>query len=112
MGPALDIPAGIPRAALVTGAAQRIGRGIAVALAEAGFDVAVHCHTSRDAGTATCEAIRRLGARATPGAVRGLGRRPTLVQADLADEAATQALLPQAAAALGPIGVLVNNACP
>ena len=95
-----DIPASIPRAALVTGAAQRIGRAIALALAEAGFDIAVHCHTSRDAGAATCEAIRRLG------------RRATLLQADLADEAATQALMPRAAAALGPIGVLVNNASP
>ncbi len=97
---AIEIPATIPRAALVTGAAQRIGRAIALALAEAGFDVAVHCHTSRDAGVATCEAIHRLG------------RRATLVPADLADEAATQALLPRATAALGPIGVLVNNASP
>ena len=95
-----NIPACIPRAALVTGAAQRIGRAIALALAEAGFDVAVHCHSSRDAGAATCEAIRRLG------------RRATLLQADLADEAATQALLPRATSVLGPIGVLVNNACP
>ncbi|HEY2616863.1 MAG TPA: SDR family oxidoreductase [Acetobacteraceae bacterium] len=95
-----DIPSCIPRAALVTGAAQRIGRAIALALAEAGFDVAVHCHSSRDAGGATCEAVRRLG------------RHATLLSADLADEVATQALLPRAIAALGPIGVLVNNACP
>jgi NAD(P)-dependent dehydrogenase (short-subunit alcohol dehydrogenase family) len=90
----------IPRAALVTGGAQRIGRAIAIALAEAGFDVAVHCNASRAAGAGTCEDIRRLG------------RRTALLQADLADEAATQALLPQATAALGPIGVLVNNASP
>jgi NAD(P)-dependent dehydrogenase (short-subunit alcohol dehydrogenase family) len=88
----------IPRAALVTGGAQRIGRAIALALAEAGFDVAVHCHGSRAAGAATCAEITRLG------------RRATLLQADLADEAQTTALLPQAVAALGPIGVLVNNA--
>jgi NAD(P)-dependent dehydrogenase (short-subunit alcohol dehydrogenase family) len=60
----------------------------------------VHCHTSREAGLATCEAIGRLG------------RRAVLLPADLAREAATQALLPDAAAALGPIGVLVNNASP
>src|SRR5437016_60105 len=90
-----SVPSSIPRAALITGAAQRIGRTIAFALAEAGFDIAVHCHTSRDAGAATCDAIRRLG------------RRATLLQADLADEAAAQALMPRAAAALGPIGVLV-----
>jgi NAD(P)-dependent dehydrogenase (short-subunit alcohol dehydrogenase family) len=95
-----DIPATIPRAALVTGAAQRIGHGIALALAEAGFDIAVHCHTSRDAGVATCEAIHRLG------------RRAAVLPANLADEAATQTLLPQATAALGPIGVVVNNASP
>ena len=88
----------IPRAALVTGGAQRIGRAIAVALAEAGFDVAVHCHSSRAAGAATCDDIQRLG------------RRAVVLQADLAQEAQAAALLPQATAALGPIGVLVNNA--
>jgi NAD(P)-dependent dehydrogenase (short-subunit alcohol dehydrogenase family) len=92
------IPAALPRAALVTGGAQRIGRAIALALAEAGFDVAVHCHASGAAAAATCEAITRLG------------RRAALLRADLAQEAPTAALLPQASAALGPIGVLVNNA--
>ena len=93
-------PRAIPRVALVTGAAQRIGRTIALALAQAGFDIAIHCHTSRDAAASTCDSIR------------GLGRRAAVLQADLADEAATQALMPRAAAALGPIGVLVNNASP
>lgn len=92
------IQAAIPRAALVTGGAQRIGRAIALALAEAGFDIAVHCHASRAAGAATCDNITRLG------------RRAALFQADLGDETQTAALLPQATAALGPIGVLVNNA--
>jgi NAD(P)-dependent dehydrogenase (short-subunit alcohol dehydrogenase family) len=90
----------IPRSALVTGGAQRIGRTIAIALAEAGFDVAVHCNVSRDAGAVTCEDIRRLG------------RRAVLLPADLMQEEQTRALLPQATAALGPIGVLVNNASP
>ena len=92
------IPAAIPRAALVTGAAQRIGRAISLALAGAGFDVAIHCHASRDAASDACTDIQRLG------------RRAALLQADLADEAATAALLPRATQALGPIGVLVNNA--
>ena len=92
------IPENIPRAALVTGGAQRIGRAIALALAEAGFDVAVHYHGSRAAGAATCDDVRRVG------------RRAALLQADLAQETQTAALLPQATAALGPIGVLVNNA--
>ncbi len=95
-----NISATIPRAALVTGAAQRIGRAIAVALAEAGFDIAVHCHTNRDAAAATCETIR------------SNGRRATLLQADLADEAEMEDLLPRAAAELGAIGVLINNASP
>jgi NAD(P)-dependent dehydrogenase (short-subunit alcohol dehydrogenase family) len=95
-----DIPTTIPRAALVTGGAQRIGRAIALALAQAGFDVALHFHTSHAAADSTRTDIARLG------------RRAIALQADLANEAATQALLPQAAAALGPIGVLVNNASP
>jgi NAD(P)-dependent dehydrogenase (short-subunit alcohol dehydrogenase family) len=100
MSTAPDIPASIPRTALVTGAAQRIGRAIALALAEAGFDVAVHCHSSRDTAADTCETITRIG------------RRAVLLSADLADEAETQALFPRAQQALGTIGVLVNNASP
>jgi NAD(P)-dependent dehydrogenase (short-subunit alcohol dehydrogenase family) len=97
---AANISSAIPRAALVTGAAHRIGRAIALSLAGAGFDVAVHYHTSHAAAAATGEAINRLG------------RRATLLQADLADAAATEALVSRATSALGPIGVLVNNACP
>src|SRR5581483_7435437 len=92
------IPAAIPRAALVTGGAQRIGRALALALGQAGFDVAVHCHASRDACAATCDDVARLG------------RRAVLLQADLGREAEAQDLLPHATAQLGPIGVLVNNA--
>jgi NAD(P)-dependent dehydrogenase (short-subunit alcohol dehydrogenase family) len=97
---AWNIPDRIPRVALVTGAAQRIGRTIALTLAGSGFDVALHCHTSRDAGAATCDEIRRLG------------RSACLLAANLRDEAATQLLIPQAVAALGPLGLLVNNASP
>lgn len=97
---ATDTPATIPRAALVTGAAQRIGRAIALALAQAGFDVAVHYHTGRDGAEITCDGVV------------GLGRRAIPLRADLADEAQTAKLLQEAMAALGPIGVLVNNASP
>ena len=38
----MTIPSGIPRTALVTGGAKRLGRAMAIALAEAGFDVALH----------------------------------------------------------------------
>ena len=88
----------IPRAALVTGGAKRLGRAIALGLAGAGFDVAVHCHSSTAEAEETCEAIRRLG------------RRSHLLAADLADEAAVARLVPAASDALGPLGVLVNNA--
>src|SRR6185312_13964306 len=88
----------IPRAALVTGGAKRLGRAIALALADAGFDVAVHCHASTAEAEQTCEDIRRRG------------RRTRLLVADLADEPAVARLVPEAAGALGPLGVLVNNA--
>ena len=95
---AAAIPPTIPRAALVTGAARRLGRAMALALAEAGFAVAVHSHTSSQAAEATCADISRLGVAAVA------------LPADLGREAEVARLIPAATAALGPIGVLVNNA--
>ncbi|HVZ06652.1 SDR family oxidoreductase [Rhodopila sp.] len=92
------IPAGIPRTALVTGAAQRLGREMALELARAGFDIAIHYHASQ------AEAAR-LQAELTT-----LNRRSVLLSADLADEVQVETLMPAAVAALGPIGVLINNA--
>ena len=92
------IPDTIPPVALVTGGGQRLGRAIAEALAGAGFAVAIHCHNSVAAAQAVAEGIR---------AKRG---KSCVLQADLADEAAVGRLIPDAAAALGPVGVLVNNA--
>jgi NAD(P)-dependent dehydrogenase (short-subunit alcohol dehydrogenase family) len=92
------IPSTIPRAALVTGGAKRLGRAMALALAEAGFDVAVHYASSVDE------------AQATAAEIAALGRRAVTLRADLAVEAEVAALLPAATAALGPLGVLVNNA--
>lgn len=88
----------MPRAALVTGAARRIGRAIALALAEAGYAVAIGTHRS----VAEAEALRSDIVRA--------GGRAAVVQGDLADPAAVRALVPAAAAALGPLTLLVNNA--
>ncbi len=88
----------IPRAALVTGGGKRLGRAIALALAEAGFAVAIHCHASVDDAEQTAADIRALGASAA------------VLRADLGNEAEVQTLLDDAAAELGPIGVLVNNA--
>lgn len=94
----MDIPATIPRAALVTGGARRLGRSMAFALAEAGFDLAIHYATSAAEADETVAAIR------------AMGRRAVALQADLAAQPAVARLMPAAESALGPIGVLVNNA--
>ena len=88
----------VPRAALVTGAARRIGRTLALTLAEAGYAVAVHHHASGVEAGALVAEIGRAGGTAVA------------LAADLADEPAVRRLLAEATAALGPIGVLVNNA--
>lgn len=94
----LPIPQDIPRAALVTGGAKRLGAAIALALADAGFDVALHYATSA------------AEAEATAAAVRARGRRAVALAADLGREDQVARLLPDATAALGAVGVLVNNA--
>lgn len=91
-------PAAHARTALVTGAARRLGRAIAIGLARAGWDVAVHYGTSRD------EALEVVGE------IESLGRRAAALPADLADEEATRAMFDAAQARLGPIGCVVNNA--
>jgi NAD(P)-dependent dehydrogenase (short-subunit alcohol dehydrogenase family) len=88
----------VPKAALVTGGARRIGRTLALSLADLGYAVAVHCHSSR------------AEADAVVGDIAGAGGKAVALAADLADEAEVKRLLPEAHAALGPIGVLVNNA--
>jgi len=84
--------------ALVTGAGKRIGRAIAIALAEDGYDVAVHYGSSKADATAVVAAIE------------AKGRRAVALAADLAREAETQKLIADAAQALGPLTCLVNNA--
>jgi NAD(P)-dependent dehydrogenase (short-subunit alcohol dehydrogenase family) len=86
------------RIALVTGAGRRIGAVVACELACAGFDIAIHYGRSAEEAERTAEAVRKLG------------RRAVTLAADLADEAATAALAPRAAEALGPLELLVNNA--
>jgi pteridine reductase len=85
-------------AALVTGAGRRIGQAIAIGLAQAGCDVAVHYH-----GSAT-------GAEETASAIRAAGRRAELLPADLTDAAAARNLADQAARALKRLDVVVNSA--
>jgi len=86
------------KVALVTGAARRMGRDIALRLAEEGYALALHCLASRERAQALAAEI-----------IGGGGRAVTL-QADLADPEAAAAILPAAARALGPVGLLVNNA--
>ena len=93
------IPAAIPRAALVTGGAKRLGRAICLGLAE-------RASTWRCTTGAVPRTRRQQRRRSAP-----VGRRAVALPADLAREAEVAALLPAAAAALGgPVGVLVNNA--
>ena len=84
--------------ALVTGGARRIGRAIVEDLAKNGFAVAIHCRSSVDVAEALAEDVRKQGGRAA------------VVTADLADLDAARALPAKAAAALGPLTLLVNNA--
>lgn len=84
--------------ALVTGAARRLGRGIALALAEAGADVAVHFGRSRrEAG----ETARK---------IRDSGRQAEIFQADLAAPEQITAMFERVAEVFGRLDVLVNNA--
>ena len=91
-------PASLPGAALVTGAARRIGRAIALDLARQGWNVAVHANNSRDEADALAREIETLG------------RRAAVLSAELTNEDDVARLVPDAVAALGPLGLLVNNA--
>lgn len=94
----MTIPATVPHTALVTGAARRIGRAIALDLARHGWAVAVHYNRSKAEAETVVAEIREEGGIAE------------LLQTDLSVEAEVQSLAARAANALGPIGLLVNNA--
>jgi len=84
------------RRALVTGASRGLGQAIAVALAEAGADVAAHGHTRSP--EATCQQVR------------ALGRRALAVTGDVADPQVPDQLVAETIAGLGGLDILVNNA--
>lgn len=86
------------RAALVTGGARRIGRAIVDALADAGYRVAIHGNHSRGVAEQACKEIQARGGYAA------------VVTGDLSDHDAVLRLVPEAAAAVGPLTLLVNNA--
>jgi NAD(P)-dependent dehydrogenase (short-subunit alcohol dehydrogenase family) len=86
------------RAVLVTGAARRVGRAIALDLGKAGWRVAVHYCSSAAEAAEVVDAIRAEGGRAAA------------VSADLGKEEEVGTLVDRAAAAVGPLTCLVNNA--
>jgi NAD(P)-dependent dehydrogenase (short-subunit alcohol dehydrogenase family) len=86
------------RAVLVTGAAHRIGRAIALGFARDGWTVAVHYLTSE------------VPARALVAEIEERGGRAAAIRADLSLEAETVDLIARAVALVGPLGCLVNNA--
>lgn len=94
-----------PRCVLVTGAAKRLGREIALHLAAAGWGVALHYrHSSAEAAQTLLDCQQ---AAAAAGHSHGCF---VTLSADLADEAAARALVPQAVAALGQLDAVVNSA--
>ncbi|WP_298973393.1 SDR family oxidoreductase [uncultured Roseobacter sp.] len=85
--------------ALVTGAGHRIGRAMALYLADRGYDVGVH-YASSDKG-----------ARETVALIEAQGRRAVALQADLLEDAQTEALFAKTVEHLGgPVTCLINNA--
>ena len=88
----------LPPVALVTGGARRIGRAIVEDLGDHGWAVAIHCNHSRAEAEGLAAAIREKGGRAT------------IVIGDFADSATPARIAGDAAAALGPLTLLVNNA--
>lgn len=93
-------PAATPRrpVAFVTGSSRGIGRGIALALAAKGFDVAIH-------GRSNIDEVRR-----TADEVATLGARVAAITGDIADIDRHDAMLDEAEAELGPLTTFVNNA--
>ena len=92
-----------PRTALVTGAGKRLGREIALGLARAGWRVAVHYRSSDAEALQTAQDCLALNGFDTDA-------RTCIFQADLADEAATKALLPQVIHQMGAVSAVVNSA--
>ncbi len=85
-------------AVLITGAARRIGRQMALDLAEAGWNVAVHCNASVEEAN---EVVARISK---------LSRKSCVVTGDLADPKTPERIMAEAKQSLGPMTALINNA--
>ena len=88
----------IGKAALVTGGAQRVGRAVALTLAEAGWDVAI---TYKDSAEAAQEVVRT---------VEAIGHHALAIQADLAEIEAVERIYEQITKHFGRLDALINNA--
>jgi len=84
--------------ALITGAAQRVGRAIALELAHAGCDVAIHYKQSRSQADQLSSQIK------------DLGRRCITIQADLSDASTWKQIIEETTQSLGRLDILINNA--
>ena len=83
---------------LVTGAAKRLGRAIALDLAAHGWNVAIHYNSSEDDADSATQAVRAFGAEAA------------ILKCDLSKETETAALVDRAVKELGPLTALINSA--
>ena len=86
------------RRALVTGSSRGIGAALALALAEAGADVMIHCTGNASAANGVADQVR------------ALGRRTGFVQADLSADDGARRIHDASVAALGGIDILILNA--
>jgi NAD(P)-dependent dehydrogenase (short-subunit alcohol dehydrogenase family) len=86
------------KVALVTGASQGIGRGIALALASEGADIVVNCDRNVE------------GAEQVAGEIRGLGRRAQVIRADVSQRTQVKAMISLALNSMAKLDILVNNA--
>jgi pteridine reductase len=95
---AMPSPSLAGKVALVTGGARRVGKAIALALADRGADIVLHCNSGVTEAEST---VAEIAAR---------GRRVVLVQADLAIAEAIPGLAERAASVFGALDILVNSA--
>jgi NAD(P)-dependent dehydrogenase (short-subunit alcohol dehydrogenase family) len=98
MEPSSGMNTSTRKSALVTGAAKRLGRAIALGLAKDGWDIAVHYRASEAEALETVDQIK------------ALGRAAIAIACDLSSEAETRQLLPRAMTQLGDIRCVVNSA--